>query len=78
MLTWDELVEAGRLMQDYGELRPGFVDHDAANSSGPSAYPYTPGMPPPSPPESYQAIEGDSYFSFEYDAVSGEVRFSIK
>jgi hypothetical protein len=35
MLTRKRLLSAARLMQTYGELRAGYVDHDSASLQGP-------------------------------------------
>lgn len=37
MLTKDEILKAARLMNQVGELRPGFLNDGAANIGGPDA-----------------------------------------
>ena len=35
MLTFKHMIKASRQMRSYGELRPGYLEHQASNLSGP-------------------------------------------
>ena len=58
MLIKRHMLRAARQMQTYGELRPGFLEHDAANHTGPphSSGPSTP-SPLPSAQDANTAVE---------------------
>jgi hypothetical protein len=36
LLTLKDILRSAQMMQSYGELRPGFLDHDAARLQGPT------------------------------------------
>lgn len=71
MLSQKEIYRAARFMQSYGELRPGFLDHDASNLEGPSPLALRATPPPTSAQAPIVAV-----VRLVVDPESGEERFA--
>jgi hypothetical protein len=73
MLSQKEIYRAARFMQSYGELRPGFLDHDASNLEGPS-----PAAKRAGPLNDAEAAPVTAVVKAVKDSETGELRFLPK
>lgn len=71
MLTRKHLTRAVQLMHDYGELRAGTLEHEAADFAGPSYEPYVPLARNSSQTDDAQRHS----ISFHHDEKSGRLIF---
>jgi hypothetical protein len=76
MLTLRHMLRAAQLMQTYGDLRPGFLEHEAASLAGPCRS----RSRPPSQWHPGATNEASSVVEVEYgrDPTTGEYGFTVK
>jgi hypothetical protein len=74
MFTWDELRKAARLRLAYGDLRPGYMEHDAGNITGPHRKPRVGKLP-----LFKKDVPGaNGSITFEHDEATGEAVFKVQ
>ena len=84
MLTLRQILKAARLMQTYGDMRPGFLLHEAASLSGPvrARMPARAPRPAAHPAESREptpvGTRAEVQLVYGRDPLTGEYRYTAK